>query len=468
MKKYIIYFITMMLAVSVSAQTAKQAEKWFNAGEYEKSKAAYQRLIKTAPSNAGYNFFLGASLYELGEKENALTYLKKSADRKYINAYWYLGKLYADMHQYDDAIENYETHIEWLNEKNRDSQVAEEELAIIRQHARMFKGTEKVTVIDSFIVSKPDFLNKYKISKESGKLFTQPDITGVIYENEMGNKRIYANMNENHEMNLYTQIKLLNGWGSPEAIPSLNELGNVDYPFLMGDGTTLYFASDHEESLGGYDIFITRYDSEDNEYLKPSNVGMPFNSTANDYMLAIDEYNHLGWFATDRNQPEDTVCIYVFIPNESKRTYNYENTDLQTMIDAATLRNISKTWEDKAEVEAAQNRLKNVLMNKDENTEEKSFTFIVNDQITYHSINEFRSAEAKKLYIQLSNKQKELQQSEKNLSQMRDQYASGNAQVKKNLTSTILALETQLPLLKKETEEMTVKVRNLEIKQRKK
>ena len=236
----------------------------------------------------------------------------------------------------------------------------------------------------------------------------------------------------------------------------------------MGDGTTLYFASDHEESLGGYDIFITRYDSEDNEYLKPSNVGMPFNSTANDYMLAIDEYNHLGWFATDRNQPEDTVCIYVFIPNESKRTYNYENTDLQTMIDAATLRNISKTWEDKAEVEAAQNRLKNVLMNKDENTEEKSFTFIVNDQITYHSINEFRSAEAKKLYIQLSNKQKELQQSEKNLSQMRDQYASGNAQVKKNLTSTILALETQLPLLKKETEEMTVKVRNLEIKQRKK
>ena len=51
---------------------------------------------------------------------------------------------------------------------------------------------------------------------------------------------------------------------------------------------------------------------------------------------------------------------------------------------------------------------------------------------------------------------------------MRDQYASGNAQVKKNLTSTILALETQLPLLKKETEEMTVKVRNLEIKQRKK
>ena len=467
MKKYITSIITLLLVITVSAQTAKQAEKLFNAGDYENAKAAYQRLIKSAPSNAGYNFFLGASLYELGDKESALPYLKKSADRKYINAYWYLGKLYADMYQYDDAIENYETHIEWLNQKNRDPQVAEEELSIIRQHARMFKGTEKVMVIDSFTVNKKNFLNQYKISKESGKLFTIPEITGVVYENERGNKRIYADMNENQEMNLYTQIKLLNGWGTPEPIPSLNELGNIDYPFLMGDGTTLYFASDNEESLGGYDIFITRYDSEDNVYLKPSNLGMPFNSTANDYMLAIDEFNQLGWFATDRNMPEDSVCIYVFIPNESKRTYNYENTDIQTMIDAATLRNISKTWENQAEVEQAQNRLKKVLSSKDENTDEKNFTFIINDRSTYHFINEFRSPEAKKLYLQLSNKLKELEKLEKNLSQMRDQYASGNAQIKKSLTPNILKLEKQIPSLRKETEEMTIKIRMIELQKNK-
>ena len=463
MKKYIVFLVSMLIAFGVNAQTSKQAEKLFNNGDYQKAKEAYSKLIRTAPSNAGYNFFLGASLYELGEKDAAQPYLEKSAQRKYINAYRYLGKLYADLYRYDDAIENYETHIEWLIEKNRDTEEAENELSVIRQHARMFKGTEQVTVIDSFIVAKNDFLNSYKISKESGKIMMNPDITGVMYENEMGNKRIFSNLTDSMEMHLFTQVKLLDGWSTPEEITSLSDIGNVDYPYLMGDGTTLYFASDNEESLGGYDIYITRYDSEDNEYLRPSNIGMPFNSTSNDYMLAIDEFNNLGWFATDRYQPEDTVCIYVFIPNESKRTYNYENTDLQTMIDAATLQNISKTWVDMNEVEDAKNRLAKALANQNVNKEKKNFTFIINDQYTYHSLNDFRSNEARNLYVQLTSKMKELQQLEQNLLQMRDQYATGNAQIKKNLTPTILKLEKQIPQLIKETEDMTIKVRSLEV-----
>ena len=463
MKKYIACLFTILFVVTASAQTAKQAEKLFNNGEYQKAKEAYQKLIKTAPSNAGYNFFLGASLYELGEKEAALPYLEKSASRKYINAYRHLGMLYADMYRYDEAIENYETHIEWLIEKNRDTESAESELSVIRQQARVFKGTEKVVVIDSFIVAKKDFINTYKISKESGQITIAPDSSGIIYENEMGNKRIISSLTEDNEQHLYTQVKLLNGWSKPEAITSLNAIGNVNYPFLMGDGITLYFASDNEESLGGYDIYITRYDSEDNKYLKPSNLGMPFNSTANDYMLAIDEYNNLGWFATDRYQPEDTVCIYVFIPNEIKQTYNYENTDLQTMIDAATLRDISKTWDNEEEVMEAKKRLANASTDNNETIENKNFTFIINDRITYHTLEDFRSNEAKVLYNQLSSSIDEMNELKIKLSKMRDQYAAGNSQVKKNMTADILKLEKQLPEIKETIEELTIKVRNLEI-----
>ena len=282
MRKYISLFILLLFSVSISAQNLKQATQLFDKGEYEKAKPAFQRLVKSAPSNAGYNYYYGACLYETGDKEAAFPYIEKSAKRKYINAYRYLGKLYADMYHYDEAIENYETHIEWLIEKNRDTEMAEAELAFIRKCARMLKGVEKVTVIDSFVVNKSNFLETYKISKESGKIATLPEIAGTLYENEMGNKLIYADSIDDGTMQLYTQIKLLDGWGKAEPITSLNELGNVNYPYLMGDGTTLYFASDNEESLGGYDIFITRYDSEDNEYLRPSNVGMPFNSTAND------------------------------------------------------------------------------------------------------------------------------------------------------------------------------------------
>ena len=98
--------------------------------------------------------------------------------------------------------------------------------------------------------------------------------------------------------------------------------------------------------MGGYDIFVTRYDSDDNTYLRPDNIGMPFNSPYNDYMYALDDLNNLGWFASDRYQPEGKVCVYVFVPNSTKQVYDYETADPQAIIDAATLKEIKKTWSD--------------------------------------------------------------------------------------------------------------------------
>lgn len=49
---------------------------------------------------------------------------------------------------------------------------AEAELEQIKQAARMIKGVENITVIDSFVVDKNDFLKAYKISRESGHSIT--------------------------------------------------------------------------------------------------------------------------------------------------------------------------------------------------------------------------------------------------------------------------------------------------------
>ena len=55
MRKYISLFILLLFSVSISAQNLKQATQLFDKGEYEKAKPAFQRLVKSAPSNAGYN-----------------------------------------------------------------------------------------------------------------------------------------------------------------------------------------------------------------------------------------------------------------------------------------------------------------------------------------------------------------------------------------------------------------------------
>ena len=185
----------------------------------------------------------------------------------------------------------------------------------------------------------------------------------------------------------------------------------MNFPFLMGDGTTLYYASDGEGTLGGYDIFVTRYDSEDNTYLRPSNIGMPFNSNANDYLYAVDELNNLGWFVTDRNQPTDTVCVYVFVPNESKQTYNYEATDPQIIKDAATLHSIQTTWTDEEQVRDARQRLAALKYGGKEEVKKADFHFIIDDSATYSHWSDFRSKEAQNVYRQLIQKEKDLKPS---------------------------------------------------------
>lgn len=446
----------------LSAQTLSQAKKLFENGEYEKAKPAFERFVRNAPSSAEYNYYFGACCYETGEKEKSVPYLEKSAKRRYIGAYRYLGKVYADMYRYEEAVENYETHIEWLIEKKRDTSMAEEELSILRKKARMYKSVEKVAVIDSFVVNKTQFLDAFKIGKATGILTMNEAKNGTVYENEMKNKRIISEMTDSL-MQLYTQERLLDGWGTKKAIESLNDSCNLNYPFLMGDGITLYYASDAEGGMGGYDIFVTRYDTEDNAYLKPSNIGMPYNSTANDYLYVVDEFNQLGWFVSDRNQPADTVCVYVFIPNETKKVYNYEATDPEVIKDVATLRSIRTTWTDEDAVRIARQRL---TMLKHEESEKKSkpdFKFIVDDNATYTSLTDFRSPEAKEAYRQLMQKEKDLAQLRASLEKKRNEYESENGLGKKKLEPSILDLEKRIPVLAKEVERQTLEVRRLEV-----
>ena len=129
--------------------------------------------------------------------------------------------------------------------------------------------------------------------------------------------------------------------------------------FFLNDGVTLYFASNGEGSIGGYDIFITRLNLENNTYLKPENVGMPFNSIYNDYMMAIDEMLNIGWFVSDREQIPGKVTIYLFIPNESKQTYNIDEikTDIKSL---ALIRSIRESWPENADYTDLLQQLDNI------------------------------------------------------------------------------------------------------------
>ena len=334
-----------------------------------------------------------------------------------------------------------------------------------RMGARMIRGVEKVAVIDSFTVSKRDFLSAYKLSRESGEIKATREGGCTEFTNEMGDKKILARPNADGATSLYGSVKMIDKWSDPEPLKGLEEGGtNLNYPFLDSDGITLYYSAQGEESLGGYDIFITRYDSDDNAYLRPDNLGFPFNSVANDYMYAIDDFNNLGWFASDRYQPEDKVCVYVFVPNESKQVYDYESTSPEMLQAAASLQCIQKTQTDAAKVRLARQQLAKVMYGQDEQKKKGDFRFVVDDNVVYHTLADFRSAEARKQYQTLSQKQKDLDNLSETLGKQRELYGQSNKAGKDRLTPAILDKEQRIKQLREEIASLTVNIRNTELK----
>ncbi|WP_418660943.1 tetratricopeptide repeat protein [Bacteroides ilei] len=464
-KKYALALMALCCTGTAFTQTLQQAKDWFLEGEFAKAKPVFQKLVKQAPSNANYNFWYGACCYETGAREEALPYLQMSAKRRVINAYLYVARLYNDMYRFEDAMENLELYISMREKKKEDPILGEEEMERSRLGDRMLKGTEKVVVVDSFVVDKDQFLTAFKLGSQAGTVSMNEDGVTTSYTNEMDDKKIITQASGDGTA-LYSSIRLIDRWSTPEPLKGgITEEGtDLNYPFVASDGITLYYAAKGKESLGGYDIFVTRYDSESNSYFRPDNMGMPFNSPYNDYMYAIDDVHNLGWFASDRFQPEGKVCVYVFVPNESKETYDYENTDLQAIIADASLRSISSTWTDKDKLRLGKQQLAQVKYAGEEQQRSKGdFRFVINDTHIYHTLEDFRSGEAREMFQQYRQTGKDLAELETSLDKLRTDYSKSNVDGKAQLAPGILDKEKRVKEMQEGLARMAKDIRNTEL-----
>lgn len=274
--KYILFLICSLFLCEVSAQTLEQARTLFTKGEYEQAKPVFKKYTKSQPSNGNYNYWYGVCCLKTGEAEEAVKPLEIAVKKRITGGQLYLGQAYNETYRFEDAVNCFEEYIADLSKRKKPTEEAEKLLEKSKSDLRMLKGVEEVCIIDSFVVDKATFLNAYKISEESGKLFTfneffktEGDHPGTVYETEIGNKIYYSEKGEKGNLDIFSKNKLLNEWSDGRPLPgSINASGNANYPFVLSDGVTVYYASDGE-GLGGYDIFVTRYNTNTDTYLVP-------------------------------------------------------------------------------------------------------------------------------------------------------------------------------------------------------
>ena len=233
---------------------------------------------------------------------------------------------------------------------------------------------------------------------------------------------------------------------------------------MLSDGTTLYFSAISNEGLGGLDIYVSRYDSESGKYLLAENIGLPFNSDSNDYMYAVDELNNIGYFATDRRQPEGKVCIYTFIPNQKRLTYASEGLSDDVIRSRARIDCIADTWDDGEARQQALARIGSMTENS-QKAKSEDFDFVINDETTYHSLSDFRDADNRDRLNELNQMRQRYRQLETELEKARLYFSTKATDSEKNgLRAEILGYEQEYYQLEKNIRLLEKIIRNTEIK----
>lgn len=232
------------------------------------------------------------------------------------------------------------------SDKKADTNAADSLESRVNRMSEMIQRVEDVAIIDSINVDREDFFRSYRLAPTAGRLLAPAELGDdfeaagqtVVFMPEDGSFMIWGTDN-----GLVESARLTDGsWEEPVSLGDvLNAGGTANYPFQLADGTTLYYATDGDDSLGGLDIYISQRNRDG--FAVPQNMGMPYNSPYDDYMLAIDEETGAGWFATDRNRLGDMVTIYVFIPSETRVNLDV---DLPDLADRARIAGIASPLDD--------------------------------------------------------------------------------------------------------------------------
>lgn len=450
-----------IVSVGLIAQSATRADELFNKRDYLQAGQVYEILLKKRPSDALYNYRYARCSYELKEYETAIAHFLKSGNRYPLRDY-YLADSYFQLYRFSEAIQYFNAYAESTEVNQAFMSDVDDKLRRATIGERLINRVEEIEITDSLVVLKKDFLSKYEISKETG-LLEQTMVYSrnhgwidlIHFTTQRGDRKLFSDTTS-HSVDLYTANKLLDGWSRPERLSAqVNSEANENYPFLMLDGLTLFFASDGEGSLGGYDLFVTRFSSVSNDYLNPDNVGMPFNSLYNDYMLVIDELNHAGWFVSDRYQPRNKVAIYRFEYSGEKKFLKNDSTP--EFLELATLKKVR--WAEQRKVQ------KRRTVEKEEPEVKPELQFLVTDNLVYGSSDQFKSMTAKALYLEWIGLKDELQKMEVKQEELRTGFSNAEVEIERvGLSRELIATERELVLVRRRLETLEKNIRNEEIK----
>lgn len=118
---------------------------------------------------------------------------------------------------------------------------------------------------------------------------------------------------------IYRCKKLPNGlWSLAQNVGApINSANDEDSPYFHPDGKTLFFSSNGEKSIGGFDIYFTKA-QEDGAWGEPVNMGYPLNTVDDDIFFTTNAKGDKGYYSSAKKDGFGQKDIYEISMKESQ------------------------------------------------------------------------------------------------------------------------------------------------------
>ena len=142
-------------------------------------------------------------------------------------------------------------------------------------------------------------------------------IKGKSYQNAVyipeGSREIFFSAADQDGIrNIYRTEYKDSLWTLPVLVDEgMTSSGNEIFPMFSPDGKKLYFSSSGLYGMGGYDLYQSQWDEEQNCWGMPVNMGFPYSSPYDDLLYIDTQDGRYSIFASNRDCGADSVMVYV-------------------------------------------------------------------------------------------------------------------------------------------------------------
>jgi hypothetical protein len=306
----------------------KTAGELFEKGSFNEAFPLYSQLLSVDRQDPELLYRFGVCMLysDRTDTYKPISYLNKALDKvDNPDLYYYLGFAHHINYNFPTAIYFYNEYISRTGPNTNKDYHVQRKIEMCNNGISMMKSIKDLYVLEKTEVGRDEFFRSYDLTQYGGTIIRKPDefltktdlkngVKDYVFFSRRADVVFYSAYNKDHkdQRDIYKRNKLQDGsWSEPIKLPSIiNSQYDEDFPVMLADGRTLYFSSKGHNTIGGYDIFKSLYDSVKNSWSKPENINFPFNTPVDDILFIPDDSELTAWFASDRNTTDEAITVY--------------------------------------------------------------------------------------------------------------------------------------------------------------